>query len=60
VRQGSIDQVSKHRFDDRVLTMGNVGPLGGEVGVGEERVIPPDREQSASKIQAPVSGRIEA
>ena len=32
-------------FDDGVLAVGDVGLLGGQVGVGEERVMPPHREQ---------------
>ena len=45
VRQRSVDQIGEHRFDDRVLAVGDVGLRDGQLGVGEERVIPPDREQ---------------
>ena len=45
VRQRSVDQIGEHRFDDRVLAVGDVGLLDGQLGVGEERVIPPHREQ---------------
>jgi hypothetical protein len=39
VCQRSIDQVGEHGLDDRVLAVGDVGLIGGQVGVGEERVI---------------------
>ena len=45
MRQRPVDQVGEHGFDDGVLAVGDVGLLDGQVGVGEERVIPPDREQ---------------
>jgi len=43
--QRSIDQVREHGLDDRVLAVGDVR-VGDRFGVvGEERVIPPHREQ---------------
>jgi hypothetical protein len=48
VGQGSIDQIGEHGLDDRVLTVGDISLSDGEVGVGEERVIPPDREQGVT------------
>ena len=45
VGQWAVDQVGEHGLDDRVPAVGDVG-LGDRFGVvGEERVIPPDREQ---------------
>ena len=43
--QGSVDEVGEHGFDDGVVAVGDIGGVDGFVGVGEERVIPPDREQ---------------
>jgi hypothetical protein len=40
VRQRSVDQVDEHGFDDRVAAVDDVGPDGGQVGVGEERGAP--------------------
>jgi hypothetical protein len=45
VRQLSVDQVGEHGFDDDVAAMGDVGIGDRFGGVGEERVIPPHREQ---------------
>ena len=45
VGERSVDQVREHRFHDRVLAVGEVGVDGRQVGIGEERVIPPHREQ---------------
>ena len=42
--QGSVDEVGEYGFDDCVVAVGDVGLLDGGVGVGEERVIPLDRE----------------
>jgi hypothetical protein len=45
VGRRSIDQVREHGFDDRVLAVGDVR-VGDRFGVvGEERVVPPQREQ---------------
>src|SRR3954447_20048103 len=38
VGQWSVDQVGEHGFDDRVLTVGDVSDVDGQVGVGQERV----------------------
>ena len=43
--QRAVDQVGEGGLDDGVLAVGDVGLGGGQVGVGEERVIPPHREQ---------------
>ena len=45
MRQGAVDQVGEHGFDDGVAAVGDVGGGDGFVGVGEERVIAPHREQ---------------
>ena len=45
VRQRPVDQVGEGGLDDGVVTVGLVGLSGGQVGVGEKRVIPPHREQ---------------
>jgi hypothetical protein len=45
VSKRSVGQVGEHGFDDRVLAMGDVGLLDRKVGVGEERLVPPHREQ---------------
>jgi hypothetical protein len=45
VGQWSVDEIGEHGFDDCVLAVGDVGLFDGQVGVGEERVIPPHREQ---------------
>lgn len=45
VGQGSVDEVGEHGFDDRVAAVSDVSDVDGFVGVGEERVISPDREQ---------------
>ena len=36
--QGSVDEDGEYGFDDGVVAVGDVGLLGGGVGVGEERV----------------------
>ena len=42
--QRSVDQVGEHGLDNRVAAMDQVG-LDGRLGaVGQERVVPPDRE----------------
>ena len=48
VGQWPVDQIGEHGFDDRVLAVGDVGLGDGQVGVGEERVIPPDREEGVA------------
>ena len=45
VRQRPVDEVGEHGFDDGVAAVGDVGVGDRFGGVGEERVIPPDREQ---------------
>ena len=45
VRQGPVDQVGEHGFDDCVLTVGQVSLRGRLGAVGEERVVAPDGEQ---------------
>lgn len=45
VRQGSVDEVGEDGFDDRVPAMGDIGVGGRGSGVGEERMMPPHREQ---------------
>ncbi|MGY4646335.1 hypothetical protein ACVWWN_000131 [Mycobacterium sp. URHB0021] len=45
VRQGAVDQIGEDGFDDRVAAMGDVSLVDRQVGVSEERVIPPHREQ---------------
>jgi len=45
MRQRSVDQVGEHGLDDRVPAVGDVSHRGGLNAVGEERVVPPDREQ---------------
>ena len=45
VRQRSVDQVGEHGLDDGVPAVGDVGSRSGLGAVGEERVVPPDREQ---------------
>lgn len=41
----AVDQVGEGGFDDRVPAVGDVSGGGGFDAVGEERVVPPDREQ---------------
>ena len=50
VGQRAVDQVGEHGLDDRVPTMGDVRARGRLVAVGQERVVPPDRERSASLV----------
>ena len=45
MRQRPVDQVGEGGLHDRVFAVGEVGLGGGQVGVGEKRVIPPHREQ---------------
>ena len=45
VCQRSVDQIGEHGLDDGVVAVGDVGLLDGQLRVGEERVIPPHREQ---------------
>ena len=45
VRQGAVDEVGEHGFDDGVLAVGDVGLGGGQLGVGQKRVVPPYGEQ---------------
>ena len=45
VGQGAVDEVGEGRFDDGVAAVGEIGVGGWLGGVGEKRVIPPDREQ---------------
>src|SRR6185437_9999391 len=45
VGQRSVDEIGEGGFDDGVVAVGEIGVGGGFGGVGEERVIPPDREQ---------------
>ncbi len=45
VRQGSVDEVCEHGFDNGVLAVGDVGLGGGRLGVGQKRVVPPYGEQ---------------
>jgi hypothetical protein len=44
VCQGSVDEIGKDGFDDRVFTVGDIGVGGRFGGVGDERVMAPDRE----------------
>src|SRR5664280_931646 len=45
VSQRSVDEVGEHRFDDRMLAVGDIR-VGHWFGVvGEERVVPPDGEE---------------
>jgi hypothetical protein len=48
VGQGAVDEVGEGGFDDGVAAVGDIGVGGRLGGVGEERVIPPDREQCGS------------
>jgi hypothetical protein len=45
VREGTVDQVGEHGLDDGVPSVREISLHGGFVVVGEERVVPPDREQ---------------
>ena len=45
MRQRSVDQVGEDGLDDRVPAVGDVSDRSGLGAVGEERVVPPDREQ---------------
>ena len=51
VGQGSVDQIGEGGFDDGVAAVGDVGVGGRLGGVGEERVIPPDREQAVGRLR---------
>src|ERR1700758_541192 len=44
--QGAVDQVGEGGFDDGVAAVGEIGVGGRLGGVGEERVVTPDREQA--------------
>jgi hypothetical protein len=41
----TVDEVGEELFDDGVAAVGQVGGHGGQIGVGQERVIPPQREE---------------
>jgi hypothetical protein len=45
VGQRAVDEVGEHGLDDRVAAVDDVGVCCGQVGVGEERVVAPHREQ---------------
>ena len=45
MRQGSVDQVGEGGLDDGVAAVDDVGDHSGLGAVGEERMVPPDREQ---------------
>jgi hypothetical protein len=45
VGKGPVDDVGEDLFDDGVVAVGLVGVDGGQVGVGQERVVAPQREQ---------------
>ena len=45
VRQRAVEEVGEDGFDDRVPAMGSIGVVGRGGGVGEERMMPPYREQ---------------
>ena len=45
MRQRSVDQVGEHGLDDRVPTVGDVSGGDWLESIGEERMVPPDREQ---------------
>jgi hypothetical protein len=45
MRQRAVDEVGEHGLDDGVATVGDIGVGGRFLRVGEEGVIPPDREQ---------------
>ena len=57
--QRSIDQICEDGLDDSVATVGDVRVDSGLCRVGEERVIPPDREQfvltAASRTRRTIS-----
>jgi hypothetical protein len=55
VRQGPVDQVGEHGFDDRVTAVDDVGLRGRQVCVGEERVVAPHREQRVEVAGVPES-----
>src|SRR6185312_8264624 len=44
--QWAVDEVGEGGFHDRVFAVGEVGLGGGQLGVGEKRVIAPHREQA--------------
>jgi hypothetical protein len=50
VGQRSVDEVGEGGFDDGVAAVGDVGVGGRLGGVGEKRVIPPDREQAVGGL----------
>src|SRR5258705_356575 len=50
VGQRSVDEVGEGGFDDRVAAVGVIGVGGRLGGVGEKRVIPPDREQAVGGL----------
>ena len=50
VGQGAVDEVGEDGFDDGVLAVGDVGIGGGQVGVGQKRVVAPDREQGLEVV----------
>ncbi len=45
MRRRAVDQVGEHGFDDGMAAVSEIGVHDGFGRVGEERVIPPDREQ---------------
>jgi hypothetical protein len=51
VRQGPVDEVGEHGFDDRVTAVDDVGLRGRQVCVGEERVVHLERVRSFLRRQ---------